>query len=69
MIVLDFYGEKETIENPPEDFNDLKKIIAEKFLLQKEDVDELIFYDGTQEIKNQNDYSTSIKKKRNNNKN
>ena len=62
MIVLDFYGEKETIENPPEDFNDLKKIIAEKFLLQKEDVDELIFYDGTQEIKNQNDYSTSIKK-------
>ena len=62
MIVLDFYGEKETIENPPKDYNDFKKIVEEKFLLQKEDVDELIFHDGTQEIKNQNDYSSSIKK-------
>ena len=62
MIVLDFYGEKETIEDPPKDYNEFKKIIEEKFLLQKEDVDELIFHDGTQEIKNQNDYSSSIKK-------
>ena len=62
MLVLDFYGEKEIIENPPKDFNDMKKIIEDKFLLQKEDVDELIFHDGTQEIKNQDDYSSSIKK-------
>ena len=60
MIETDFYGEKEIINNPPQDFQDFKQIISDKYVLSKEDVEELLFYVGTNQINSQEDYSKTI---------